>query len=933
MLKDKSNLNVYLHAQDQWVRLSNTPKSKQADLVMWHAAQTFPDLYKEMIKKFGSSLVDKKDGMIKLTTFFKERFGLDRTADLMATFRAYMAIHRKKNQDLISFIREVEEAYNELEKLGESLSPNFQATFLLDRALLSINELQIISSKVTLNDPDDPDNVKPLEDMKAALRKHQQVYTAAGTSKQQQQQLSSNKTQLALLSYVDNEDSDAELELDDHDLNPESVKTFLASIKKSSVISGKSEEQNKEKRVWKCSICICECLPKWKPCEHPCSHHRYWQCPKYDKSKHGKFNKDKGKPNKRKIDTGDKTEKKKESSYLTYAYGATKKMNISVSEEEDTFIVKNEEALDTFQPLSALFDILESQENLELDVTASASGSPPAPPDTNYGSKALPSSGGAPISGESIDTNLSDSNPDPSHVNDLHHAMDTAEPAYENVFFTSGDRDEEREVFKMLIDTGSPSTIISVDKFALIKKAYPEITQSQLKYEESNKQFQFGGGKKTLAMGSVKLPVWLMDENEENHVVFVWVDIVQQKGIPLLLGANSLIKVKANLNLGKMSLDFRLRKKLTAFPVHQVNSGHIMLPFVTLSEEDDRKAWSQYISVQDWNKSESRQVIHYVTTTDCPERENIVQEVFLTDRDPEDKMPLSKKQVFKLHHFFGHVNKEHLRKVIMRAGRYGKETKEAVDALASCEVCKLEASRIPRPKVALPRAVNFNHMLCVDLKENKRYPAAGPYILYLIDGFTRFKLGRFITDKRGDTVTNAIYLEWFKLFGPPKFLQSDRGREFMCKELKEMCQLHDIKYTTTPSYSANSNGLCERGHYTVDKMMHRMITADPKISPQAALAFSLHAANTLYLTKEGITPHTLVFGRNPIHPSLHDYHPGNNLEDDNKSQFYRQFKAMLAAREAYVAVEADRTIREALQCRVFANAATVEKGDWIWFKR
>ena len=937
MLKEKTNLSVYLHAQDQWVRLSSTPKSDQADIVMWHAAQTFPELYKEMIKKFGSSLVNKKDGMIKLTAFFKERFGLDRTADLMATFRAYMAIHRKKNQDLISFIREVEEAYSELEKLGESLSPNFQATFLLDRALLSINELQIISSKVTLNEPEDSENTKPLEDMKAALRKHQQVYSAAGTSKQQPQQSSGTKTQLALLSYVDNEDSDAELELDDNDLSPESIKTFLSSIKKNSAMSGKSE--NTEKRIWKCSICLCDCLPKWKPCEHPCSNHRHWQCPMFDKSKHGKVNKDKNtsKFNKRKatFNDGDKTGKKKENSYLTFASEATKRMNISASEGEDSFIVKKEEALDTFQPLAALFQALESQENFELDnekdTTIPTSGSPSAPPDNNYGSKARHPSGGASLTGQSIDNFITDSNSGPSHVDDPHLHL---EPVCEDVFYARGDEeDEQREVFKMLIDTGSPSTIISVDKFALIKKAFPKEAQSQLKYEESNKQFQFGGGKKTLAMGSVKIPVWLMDEDQDNHVVFVRVDIVQQKGIPLLLGANSLIKVKASLNLGKMSLEFRLRRKRTVFPVHQVNSGHIMLPFVTLSEEDDRNAWSQYMLAQDWDNSETKQIIHYVTSTESPDREDIVQEVFITNSDPEDRTPLTKKQVFKLHHFFGHVNKEHLRKVIIRAGRYSKETKEAVDALASCEVCKLEASRIPRPKVSLPRAVNFNHLLCVDLKENKRYPAEGPYILYLIDGFTRFKLGRFISGKKGDTVTNAIYLEWFKLFGPPKFLQSDRGREFMCKELKEMCQLHDVKYTTSPSYSANSNGLCERGHYTVDKMMHRMITADPKISPQAALAFSLHAANTLYLTKEGITPHTLVFGRNPVHPSLHDYSPGNNLEDDNKSQFYRQFKAMLAAREAFVAVEADRTLREALQSRVFANAATVEKGDWIWFKR
>ena len=47
------------------------------------------------------------------------------------------------------------------------------------------------------------------------------------------------------------------------------------------------------------------------------------------------------------------------------------------------------------------------------------------------------------------------------------------------------------------------------------------------------------------------------------------------------------------------------------------------------------------------------------------------------------------------------------------------------DIKKNCEVCKLEARTSPRPNVAYPRAVQHNHVLAIDLKENTKFPKAG----------------------------------------------------------------------------------------------------------------------------------------------------------------------------------------------------------------
>ena len=87
----------------------------------------------------------------------------------------------------------------------------------------------------------------------------------------------------------------------------------------------------------------------------------------------------------------------------------------------------------------------------------------------------------------------------------------------------------------------------------------------------------------------------------------------------------------------------------------------------------------------------------------------------------------------------------------------------------------------------------------MDLKENRRYKNAPPYILYCVDSFTKFKAARFISNKSGDTVAEAFMLEWIKLFGAPEFIMSDRGKEFIAPQLRDLCQLHGIKYTSTAS--------------------------------------------------------------------------------------------------------------------------------------
>ena len=67
----------------------------------------------------------------------------------------------------------------------------------------------------------------------------------------------------------------------------------------------------------------------------------------------------------------------------------------------------------------------------------------------------------------------------------------------------------------------------------------------------------------------------------------------------------------------------------------------------------------------------------------------------------------------------------------------------------------------------------------------------------------------------------------------------------------------------------------ERGHAVADRALERMLTADPLLKPHVALAWVIHAANTMQ-NENGCVPFQLVFGRLPKHPSLVEDNPGAN---------------------------------------------------------
>ena len=143
---------------------------------------------------------------------------------------------------------------------------------------------------------------------------------------------------------------------------------------------------------------------------------------------------------------------------------------------------------------------------------------------------------------------------------------------------------------------------------------------------------------------------------------------------------------------------------------------------------------------------------------------------------------MTKNDIVKLHHYFGHCTVERLQKLITKAGRWKPKYTEILEEIRRCQVCAVESKRKSLPKTAIPRASNFNQIVTMDIKYNTKYEGIEkPYILYMIDAFTRYKSAVFIPDKSAVTVVEAFLINWIRIFGRPR-----RRRFILTEEMNSL---------------------------------------------------------------------------------------------------------------------------------------------------
>ncbi|XP_037804875.1 uncharacterized protein K02A2.6-like [Penaeus monodon] len=151
--------------------------------------------------------------------------------------------------------------------------------------------------------------------------------------------------------------------------------------------------------------------------------------------------------------------------------------------------------------------------------------------------------------------------------------------------------------------------------------------------------------------------------------------------------------------------------------------------------------------------------------------------------------------------------------------------KEYVGTCRSCQKCKGMPYRAPL--AAAPQASYLLERVSADLMELEVTSQGNKYVLAFIDQLTRYVQLIPLPSKDAETVADAFINQFVTVFGPPRLLQKNNGREFKHNLFKRVCELASVQTSFTTAFHPQANGMIERTNREVKNALATLLEASP----------------------------------------------------------------------------------------------------------
>ena len=104
----------------------------------------------------------------------------------------------------------------------------------------------------------------------------------------------------------------------------------------------------------------------------------------------------------------------------------------------------------------------------------------------------------------------------------------------------------------------------------------------------------------------------------------------------------------------------------------------------------------------------------------------------------------------------------------------------------------------------------FNYRMSMDTKGPLNPPSnRNSYIHVIEDAFSHFVVTVPIKQNNAQNADNSLLHQWITKFGPPVYLVTDRGTEYINSEFANLCTTMRIRHSPRTPYAPWTNGLVE----------------------------------------------------------------------------------------------------------------------------
>ena len=295
--------------------------------------------------------------------------------------------------------------------------------------------------------------------------------------------------------------------------------------------------------------------------------------------------------------------------------------------------------------------------------------------------------------------------------------------------------------------------------------------------------------------------------------------------------------------------------------------------------------------------------------------------------------------VKKLHESTGHRSNARLARALVLAG-----APQEVIAAAKAHKCSLcDEKRAPKSRrpASLPRPRDISDQVHVDILEVMDNLDRKYYVIHIIDWSSRFQMARVLQHKSSKEIIQFLREHWWPIFGPPRVLVADQGREFISHEFEAFCSEGGTLLWHTAVQAPWQNGVCERGGGVLKCLIATLVKKHSVVNfeeMQIAVQESVMAYNH-DVNEQGVSPAQAALGKQPrmVGDVLGGFH--QRLSEHGLVDAVPHLSRRLALREtakvAMLRLHFSRAIRrgELARSRSSTQSQHLEPGMIVYFWR
>jgi len=234
--------------------------------------------------------------------------------------------------------------------------------------------------------------------------------------------------------------------------------------------------------------------------------------------------------------------------------------------------------------------------------------------------------------------------------------------------------------------------------------------------------------------------------------------------------------------------------------------------------------------------------------------------------------PVLRWRVFQhFHDFLKHASADKTYSVMVIKVFWRGMYSDVQDFSKQCAVCQ-KAKRKPSKalgKLQLFSATRPFQRVGIDLfGPLPETPRKNKFVLVIQDAFTRWVEYIPCADMKSETVANLYFENVICRFGCPETILSDRGSSFLSSEFFAALnrRLGSVRLARTSSYSASTNGACERSNAFLAAAMRSYVDQETQNDWDLYCPAIAFAARASVVRNTGFSAFFLAMGRNPILP-------------------------------------------------------------------